>query len=188
MVIAIPKEVLPGENRVSIVPDVAAKLIKKGFTLKVEKDAGISAGFTNEKYIEAGAEIVNSLTELYNADIILKVQRPVEHPNGKHETEFIKEGSFLIAFMYTLHYSDLAKMYANHGINVISMDAIPRTTLAQKMDALSSQANIAGYKSVLLAANALGKIFPLMMTAAGTIQPAKVVIMGAGVAGLQALG
>lgn len=188
MVISIPKEILPGENRVALVPDVAAKLIKKGFAVKVEKDAGISAGFTNEKYIEAGAEIISSLDELYNTDIILKVQRPTEHPSGKHEAEFIKSGSYLIALMYSLHYSDLAKTCAEKGINVISMDAIPRTTLAQKMDALSSQANIAGYKSVLMAANALGKIFPLMMTAAGTIQPAKVVIMGAGVAGLQALG
>ena len=190
MVIAIPKEVLPGENRVSIVPDVASKLIKKGFTINVESDAGKSAGFTNEQYSEAGAKVLNSLEELYNsADLVLKVQRPLMHPDlGKHELELMKEGTLLIALLYTLHYPDLAQKCAEHGINVISMDAIPRTTLAQKMDALSSQANIAGYKSVLMTANELGKIFPLMMTAAGTIQPARVVIMSAGVAGLQALG
>jgi NAD(P) transhydrogenase subunit alpha len=190
VVIAIPKEILSGENRVSIVPDVASKLIKKGFTINVEKDAGLKAGFTDEQYSGAGAKIITSLEELYdNADVVLKVQRPMEHPEkGKHELELMKEGTVLIALLYSLHYPQLAKECAAAGINVISMDAIPRTTLAQKMDALSSQANLAGYKSVIMAANELGKIFPLMMTAAGTIQPARVVIMGAGVAGLQALG
>jgi NAD(P) transhydrogenase subunit alpha len=130
------------------------------------------------------------LNELYqSADIITKVQRPLDHPTeDKNELDLIKEGTLLITFLYPLNYPELAKECASKRINVISMDAIPRTTLAQKMDALSSQANIAGYKSVIMCANALGKIFPLMMTAAGTISPAKVVIMGAGVAGLQALG
>jgi len=190
VVIAIPKEVLPGENRVSVVPDVASKLIKKGFTINVEVGAGLNAGFTDERYTEAGAKVIDSLEELYStADIVLKVQRPADHPEkGKHELAIMKEGTLLIALFYSLHYPELAKKCAESGIDIISMDAIPRTTLAQKMDALSSQANIAGYKSVLMAANELGKIFPLMMTAAGTIQPARVVIMGAGVAGLQALG
>lgn len=190
MVIAIPKEVLPGENRVSIAPDVASKLIKKGFKINVEQNAGINAGFTDKQYSDAGVTVLSSLDELYStADIVLKVQRPMEHPEqGKHELELMKKGTLLIALLYSLHYPELAKKCADAEINVISMDAIPRTTLAQKMDALSSQANIAGYKSVLMAANELGKIFPLMMTAAGTIQPARVVIMGAGVAGLQALG
>lgn len=190
MVIAVPKEIFPGENRVSIVPDIASKLIKKGFSINVEKDAGYKAGFTNEQYEQAGAKIIGNVEDLYSsADIVLKVQRPVEHPElNKHELDLMKEGTLLITFMYSLHYPELAKKTAEKGIDVISMDAIPRTTLAQKMDALSSQANIAGYKSVLLTANYLGKIFPLMMTAAGTIQPARVVIMGAGVAGLQALG
>jgi proton-translocating NAD(P)+ transhydrogenase subunit alpha len=190
VVIAIPKEVLPGENRVSIVPDVASKLIKKGFTINVEQGAGKSAGFTDEQYSAAGAKVFNSVEELYSsAEIVLKVQRPMNHPEkGKHELDLIKEGTLLIALLYTLHYPEVAKHCAEKGINVISMDAIPRTTLAQKMDALSSQANLAGYKSVLMTANELGKIFPLMMTAAGTIQPSRVVIMGAGVAGLQALG
>ena len=190
MVIAVPKEILPGENRVSIVPDVASKLIKKGFTINVESDAGFNAGFTNAQYEAAGAKVFENLEEIYSsADIVLKVQRPIEHPGlDKHEVDLIKEGTLLITFMYALHYSEQAKICAEKKINVISMDAIPRTTLAQKMDALSSQANLAGYKSVLMTANELGKIFPLMMTAAGTIQPARVVIMGAGVAGLQALG
>lgn len=190
MVIAIPKEILPGENRVSIVPDVASKLIKKGFTIHVEQGAGKNAGFTDKQYSEAGAKLFSSQEELYSsAEIVLKVQRPIDHPEkGKHELDLMKEGTLLIALLYSLHYPHVAKHCAEKGVNVISMDAIPRTTLAQKMDALSSQANIAGYKSVIMAANQLGKIFPLMMTAAGTIQPARVVIMGAGVAGLQALG
>ncbi len=190
MVIGIPKEIQAGENRVAIVPDVASKLIKKGFQVLVEKDAGVNAGFTNDDYEKSGAKIIPNLLELYNqSDIILKVQRPLEHPiYGKNELELMKRGTLLITFMYSLHYPELVKKAAELGINVISMDAIPRTTLAQPMDALSSQANIAGYKAVILAANHLHKIFPLMMTAAGTISPAKVVIMGAGVAGLQALG
>ncbi|OIP61442.1 MAG: NAD(P) transhydrogenase subunit alpha [Ignavibacteria bacterium CG2_30_36_16] len=190
MIIAVPKEVLQGENRVAVVPDVAVKFIKDGYEVHVEKNAGLNAGFTDEKYLSAGAKIVTDVHQLYtDADIILKVQRPIVHPAlNVHELDLYKEGTLLITFLYPLHYPQLAKQCAEKGINVISMDAIPRTTLAQKMDALSSQANIAGYKSVILSANSLGKIFPLLMTAAGTISPAKVVIMGAGVAGLQALG
>lgn len=190
MVIGIPKEIFPGENRVAMVPDVAGKLIKKGFEIFIESDAGLNAGFTNQEYEKVGVKVLNDLKELYSkSDIILKVQRPIDHPQyGKNELELMKQGSLLITFMYSLHYPELARRAAELGINVISMDAIPRTTLAQPMDALSSQANIAGYKAVILAANHLHKIFPLLMTAAGTISPAKVVIMGAGVAGLQALG
>lgn len=190
MVIAIPKEVLKGENRVALIPDTAAKLIKKGFEIIVEKNAGAKAGFLDEKYVTAGAKIIDNVEQLYaSADIVLKVQRPVEHPNfKKNELELMKKGSLLIAFFYSLHNFELAKKAAELGINILSMDAIPRTTIAQRMDALSSQANLAGYKSVILAANYLHKIFPLMMTAAGTISPARVVIMGAGVAGLSALG
>ncbi len=189
MVIAVPKEILPGENRVACIPDVASKFIKSGFQVHVEKDAGLNAGYTNEMYEKAGAKIVN-LNELYSAaDVVVKVQRPLDHPTaGKNELDLLKEGTILITFLYPLNYPELAQKCAVKKINVISMDMIPRTTLAQKMDALSSQANIAGYKSVVMCADTLGKIFPLMMTAAGTISPAKVVIMGAGVAGLQALG
>ncbi len=190
MIIAIPKEIIPGENRVACVPDVASKFIKQGFEVIVEKDAGLKAGFTNQDYEKAGAKIVETVTDLYSpADLVLKVQRPADEvEGGKNEINLMKSGTILITFLYPLHYSKLAQKCAEKGINVISMDMIPRTTIAQRMDALSSQANIAGYKSVIMSANLLGKIFPLMMTAAGTISPAKVVIMGAGVAGLQALG
>jgi proton-translocating NAD(P)+ transhydrogenase subunit alpha len=190
MVIAIPKEILPGENRVACVPDVTSKLIKAGFQVQIEKDAGINAGFTNEQYTSAGAKVIDNLNELYStADIVFKVQRPLDHPQtGKNEIELMKDGTILITFLYPLNFPDAAKLCAQKKVNAISMDMIPRTSIAQKMDALSSQANLAGYKSVVMCADHLGKIFPLMMTAAGTISPAKVVIMGAGVAGLQALG
>jgi len=190
LIIAIPKEIYPGENRVACVPDVAGKYVKQGFEVRVENDAGLKAGFTNQNYEKAGAKIVKDVTDLYaSADIVLKVQRPVEHTEeGKNEIDLMKSGTILITFLYPLIHSKLAKECAEKGINVISMDMIPRTTIAQKMDALSSQANIGGYKSVVMCADELGKIFPLMMTAAGTISPARVVIMGAGVAGLQALG
>jgi NAD(P) transhydrogenase subunit alpha len=190
LIIAIPKEIFPGENRVACVPDVAAKYIKQVFEVQVESNAGLKAGFTNEDYEKAGAKVVDRVTDLYaSADMVLKVQRPVDHPNeGKNELDLMKSGTILITFLYPLHNSKLAQECASRGINVLSMDMIPRTTIAQKMDALSSQANIGGYKSVVMCADVLGKIFPLMMTAAGTISPARVVIMGAGVAGLQALG
>lgn len=184
MIVSIPKEIFPGENRVACVPDVASKLIKAGYEVQIEKNAGISAGFKDEQFEKAGAKIIENADQLYsNADVVFKVQKP-------SETEFkkIKKGTLLISFIYALHYPELARTCAQNGIDLIAMEMVPRTTLAQKMDALSSQANLAGYKSVLLAANHLGKIFPLMMTAAGTISPARVVIMGAGVAGLQALG
>ncbi len=190
MILGIPNEILQGENRVAVVPDVAAKLIKAGFSVRVEKGAGLKAGFIDEKYKDAGASIIESAESLYNSsEIILKVQRPIHNQRlNKDEVELIKPGTLLITFLYPLYYSELSRQCAEKGINVISMDMIPRTTLAQKMDALSSQANISGYKSVIITANTLGKLFPLLMTAAGTISPARVVIMGAGVAGLQALG
>ena len=184
MIISIPKEILPGENRVACTPDVASKLIKMGYEVHVQKGAGLNAGFNNEQYIKAGANVIENAEQLFgSADLVLKVQKPEED-----EIKKMKKGSLLISFIYALHYPQIGKLCAQNGIDLIAMDMVPRTTLAQKMDALSSQANIAGYKSVILAANHLGKIFPLMMTAAGTISPAKVVIMGAGVAGLQALG
>ncbi|GAB4139328.1 MAG: Re/Si-specific NAD(P)(+) transhydrogenase subunit alpha [Ignavibacteriales bacterium] len=190
MLIAVPKEIKSGERRVALTPEVASKLIKKGFEVILESDAGLKAGFTNEQYEKAGAKIVNSAKELYEkGEIILKVQRPqINEEINQHELELMKEGQLLISFMYALHYPQDALKCSQQKVNVIAMDMIPRTTLAQRMDALSSQANIAGYKSVILSANYLGKIFPMMMTAAGTIQPARVVIMGAGVAGLSALG
>lgn len=190
MIIGVPKEITGGEKRVAVVPDTVVRMSKKGFSFLVQKGAGYEASFTDEMYEKAGAKIAENAEEVFStADVIVKVQKPEFNSDlNKHEIDLIKKGNLLITFMYSLHYTELAIQCAKAGVNVISMDAIPRTTLAQKMDALSSQANLAGYKSVIIGTNALGKIFPLMMTAAGTISPAKVVIMGAGVAGLQAIG
>ncbi len=190
MIISVPKEILKGENRVALTPDTTGKLVKKGWTVNIQKEAGLAAGFTDADYEKAGGVIIDNAEELYKkGEIILKIQRPMINPDsGKNELDLMNKGSLLIAFAYVLHYTEVAQQCAEKGIDFIAMDMVPRTTLAQKMDVLSSQANIAGYKSVLLAANHLKKIFPLMMTAAGTISPARVVIMGAGVAGLQALG
>ena len=184
MILSVPKEIIPGENRVALTPDTAAKLIKIGFEVHIEKDAGLNAGFENHLYTAAGVKLADSAKTLYNSsDVILKVQKPT-----LDEIKLIKKGSYLISFLFPMSNTDLVKAISKAGVNVLAMDAIPRISRAQSMDALSSQANLSGYKSVLMCANELGKILPLMMTAAGTITPAKVVIMGAGVAGLQALG
>lgn len=184
MVIGVPKETVKNENRVALSPDTISKLIKLGFEIHIEKDAGANAGFTDQAYTDAGAVISKDSKSLYSSsDLILKVQKP-----SPEEIKQMKNGTYLISFFFPLINPDLVKAAADAGINVMAMDAVPRITRAQSMDALSSQSNLAGYKSVLMCANELGKIFPLMMTAAGTITPSKVVIMGAGVAGLQALG
>lgn len=188
MIVAVPKEIANREKRVALVPESVAKLIDLKFTVQIESGAGVASNISDENYREAGAEIIKDAATLYgNADIILKVQGPMDHPSGKHELEMMKKGALVMSFFFPLFNFKLAEKAAKLGVNILSMDSIPRITKAQRMDTLSSQTNLAGYKAVLLAANALKKIFPLMMTAAGTIAPAKVVIMGAGVAGLQAI-
>lgn len=188
MLIGVPKETAKGEKRVALVPETVAKLKKIGYDIVVEKGAGVESGFPDAEYEKEGARIEADTVQVYqSADIILKVERPLDHPSGKHELDMLKKDSVYIGFYFAMTYPDAAKKAAEAGIKVLSMDAIPRITKAQRMDALSSQTNIAGYKAAIMGANALGKIFPLMMTAAGTITPAKVVILGAGVAGLQAI-
>lgn len=183
MKIAIPKETKVKENRVSITPDTIKDLIKKGFSCTIEKGAGDNSYFKDDVYTAAGATVAGSRKELFSgADIVLAV-----NPPAAEDIASMKKEAILISFMYAATHPDLVKACLGAGITAFSVDAIPRISRAQKMDALSSQANLAGYKSVIIAADALGKIFPLMMTAAGTIKPAKVVIMGAGVAGLQAI-
>lgn len=183
MIIAVPKETKPRENRVALTPDVVKELVSKGFRVLVEQEAGANSFLQDVLYTEAGAELVTTAATLYEqADVVLKVNAP--QPD---EIARMKPGSVLISLMYAAVSAELVKACADRGISAFSMDAIPRISRAQKMDVLSSQSNLAGYKTVLLAANALGKIFPMLMTAAGTVKPAKVVIMGAGVAGLQAV-
>ena len=183
MKIAIPKETKVKENRVSITPDTIKDLIKKGFSCTIEKGAGDNSYFKDDVYTAAGATVAGSRKELFSgADIVLAV-----NPPAAEDIASMKKEAILISFMYAATHPDLVKACLGAGITAFSVDAMPRISRAQKMDALSSQANLAGYKSVIIAADALGKIFPLMMTAAGTIKPAKVVIMGAGVAGLRAI-
>ncbi len=167
----------------ALTPDAVKSLRKAGFTCLVETHAGTNAHFLDESYAQAGAEVVSDADTLYaHADLVLKVNAPT-----LAEAEKMRDGAALISFLYAYTVPDLLDVLQRKRIAAFSMDAVPRISRAQKMDALSSQANLAGYKAVLLGANALGKIFPLLMTAAGTITPAKVLIFGAGVAGLQAI-
>ena len=183
MIVAIPKETKIGENRVALTPDVVKQLVKGGFTIHIEAGAGEKASFSNQDYEGVGAFIVADRSNLLGAaDVVLKVNAP-----SVAEADLIKEGAVLISFLYAYTVPNLIDTLNKRVINAFSMDAVPRISRAQKMDALSSQTNLAGYKAVLAAANASGKIFPMLMTAAGTIKPSKVLIFGAGVAGLQAI-
>jgi NAD(P) transhydrogenase subunit alpha len=183
VIVAVPKETKPGERRVALTPEVVQQLVKAGYTVHVEKEAGLAAYCSDEQYTKAGAVLVEDAgTLLSGADIVLKVNAPSEQ-----EVSRMKKGTVLISFLYAATNPVLVEACQRQEITAFSMDAVPRISRAQKMDALSSQANLAGYKAVILGAAALGKIFPLLMTAAGTIKPSKVVIMGAGVAGLQAI-
>ena len=183
MKIAVPKERKPKENRVALTPEVVSSLVKSGFEVLIEQGAGENSFFQDEDYTKAGAVLIKDPNQIYSdADVLLKVNAP-----SVDEISRMKPDSVLISFMFASTHPELIDACMKQGISAFSMDAIPRISRAQKMDALSSQSNLAGYKTVILAANALGKIFPLMMTAAGTMKPAKIVIMGAGVAGLQAI-
>lgn len=181
MKIGILKESKPLERRVAMTPDVAKQLIKKGFEVNLEQGAGALSAFTDDSYTAVGVKIVNT-KEVYSCDVILKVNSPTVS-----EANQMREGTTVISFLYAYTIPEVLAIFEKRKINSFGMDAVPRISRAQKMDALSSQANLAGYKAVLLGANELTKIFPLMMTAAGTITPAKVLIFGAGVAGLQAI-
>lgn len=183
MRIAILKETKFKENRVAITPDVAKDLVNKGFQVMVEAGAGMASFFSNEAYNAVGASVIGDVATLYkDADIVLRVNAPLPD-----EIAMMKKGAVLISFMFAATNASMVDACCKAQISAFSMDAVPRISRAQKMDALSSQANLAGYKSVILAADTLGKILPMMTTAAGTIKPAKVVIFGAGVAGLQAI-
>ena len=189
MKIAVPKERRPGEARVAVSPEVARKLAGLGFTVAVEKGAGAGASFLDEAYQEAGATIAkDAASALKGADIVLKVQAPtIQGGEGKNELAMMKEGAILIAALSALTAKKEVAAYAKAGITAFAMELMPRITRAQSMDVLSSQSNLAGYKSVLDAAAEFGRAFPMMMTAAGTVAPAKVFVMGVGVAGLQAI-
>ena len=183
MKVAVPKEIEPGERRVALVPDTAKILIAGGLEVSVEAGAGAAAFLTDDLYEKAGAKVESRAgTMLHYADAVLKVQAPRES-----EIALLKKGAVLISFLQPATQGDTVKSLAQHGITAFSLELLPRISRAQSMDALSSQASAAGYKAVLMAADRLGKLFPMMMTAAGTVAPTRVLVMGAGVAGLQAI-
>lgn len=183
MQVAVIRERKAREQRVALTPDSAKALVKLGHTVVVETGAGEAAGFPDEAYLQAGASIGASPEAILpQAGLLLKVNEPLPG-----ETEALPADALAISFLYAYTKPDLVQHLQARRISALAMDAVPRITRAQNMDALSSQANLAGYKAVLLGAGALKKIFPLMMTAAGTITPARVLIFGAGVAGLQAI-
>jgi H+-translocating NAD(P) transhydrogenase subunit alpha len=177
--IGVPREVTPGERRVALVPDVAARLTGAGFEIVVERGAGVAASFLDEMYAEAQASLVD---DVYDSDAVVKVRKPT--PN---EVERLRDGQVLIGFLEPLTDAQGIEGLAKRGVIAFAMESIPRITRAQPMDALSSQSTVAGYKAVLLAADRLPRFFPMLMTAAGTVPPAKLLVLGAGVAGLQAI-
>ena len=182
MILGVPKETKVKENRVAITPDVVKDLVKKGFEIVVENGAGLNSFYSDEAYTAAGAKTADRNAVFSNSDVVLTVNAPAAAELSK-----MKKEAVLISFMWAATSAELVDACCKAGITAFSMDAVPRISRAQKMDALSSQANLGGYKAVILAADTIGKIFPMMTTAAGTIRPCKVVIFGAGVAGLQAI-
>jgi NAD(P) transhydrogenase subunit alpha len=189
MKVAITRERQAHERRVAGTPDTVKRLIGMGLEVVVESGAGIAASFTDEAYQTAGGSIAaDAVTALGAADIVLKVRRPLRGGDaGQDELALIRPGAVLIGMLQPLQSPDDVAAYARAGVTAFAMELIPRITRAQAMDVLSSQANLAGYRAVLEAANAFGRALPMMMTAAGTIPPARVLVMGAGVAGLQAI-
>lgn len=183
MLIAVPKETWPGERRAALVPVTVKKLVSAGFEVAIETGTGDPAGFTDAAYTDAGAEIVQDRAALLGrGDLVLRVRKP-----DLEEVGLLKQGAVHVSFLDPFNERELVDKLAAGGVTAISMEMIPRSTRAQKMDALSSQANLSGYVTVIQAAYHSPKILPMMMTPAGTIAPARVFVIGAGVAGLQAI-
>ena len=189
MIVGVPKEAFPGERRVAVVPGVVPALAKASLDVLIEPSAGAEAGFTDAAYTDAGARLAASRAQVFaDADVVLQVRSPgTAGDAGRADLEQLRAGQAIIGLSDPLGEPAAARAVAERGVIAFSMELIPRITRAQSMDALSSMATIAGYKAVLLAAEALPRMFPMMMTAAGTITPAKVFVVGAGVAGLQAI-
>lgn len=183
MLTFVPKETARGETRVPLVPATVTKLTALGAAVEIEADLGSSIGHSDAEYEKAGATISADLNRSFSqADIVLRLRRPPIETVSQ-----LKHGAIHISYLDPFNEHELIRKLSEHGVTAISMEMIPRTTLAQKMDALSSQANLAGYTAVILAADRLDRIFPMMMTPAGTISPARIFIIGVGVAGLQAI-
>jgi len=190
MKVGVPKEVRRGERRVAATPETVSRLVKLGFEVMVQKDAGAAASFRDSEYETQGAVIVDDVRAMWSsADLILKVQPPELHPElAQHEADLLREGGALVSFVFPAKNQELVERLAKRKATVLAMDQVPRITRAQKMDALSSMANIAGYRAVIEAASFYGRFFTGQMTAAGKVPPAKVLVIGAGVAGLAAIG
>ncbi len=189
MKIGIPKETNPGESRVAMIPSLLPAFLRENHEILVESGAGGPSGFADEQYAKSGARLVKTTAALYKeAQLVMKVAPPRKPgARGKHEADLLRQGATYIGYMAPLNHPDVLRIFMRKKVTAFAMEYVPRITRAQSMDALSSMATIAGYKSVLLATHHLGKMFPLLMTAAGTIPPASVLILGAGVAGLQAI-
>jgi len=189
MILGVPKETFPGERRVAMIPALVPQLGKKKMEVVVESGAGEQAGFSDEEYREKGAEVVSSRSEVFaKADLILQVRTLGSNPDrGQEDLGLVKEGQVIVGFADPLSSPTQARELAAKGATLFAMELMPRITRAQSMDALSSMATVAGYKAVLLAAEALPRMFPMLMTAAGTVAPARLFVVGAGVAGLQAI-
>jgi NAD(P) transhydrogenase subunit alpha len=189
MKIGIPKEIRPGERRVAATPDTVTRLRKLGFDVVVESGAGAGASFDDATYGASGAAIAADSREVWaTSDVVLKVQPPEARADGTHEAELLREGGTLVSFIWPAKNKELLERLAARKATVLGMDQVPRITRAQKIDALSSMANIAGYRAVIEAASFYGRFFTGQMTAAGKVPPAKVLVIGAGVAGLAAIG
>ena len=189
MKVAVPAEILADEKRVAATPETVKKMTAEGLEVTVQAGAGRYADYSDEDYREAGARIAPDAASVYaGAGLILKIRAPVlEASSGKDEAALMPEGSVLMAQLGVLSDPGIAARLAQRKITALALELVPRIARAQKLDVLSSQANVAGYKAVVMAADSIGKMMPLMMTAAGTVSPAKVFIIGAGVAGLQAI-
>jgi NAD(P) transhydrogenase subunit alpha len=189
MIAGVIAETLPGERRVAVVPSVVPALCKTGLSVAVESGAGLPAGFTDVAYADQGAEIVPTAADVAaRADLMLRVRiSPPATDAGRADLSLVRKGQTVIAFLDPLNDPSISQALASAGVAAFSMELMPRITRAQSMDALSSMATIAGYKAVMLAANTLPRMFPMLTTAAGTVKPARVFIIGAGVAGLQAI-
>jgi H+-translocating NAD(P) transhydrogenase subunit alpha len=190
MKIAVPREIHAGERRVATTPQVVKQLIDLGFEVVIESGAGAAANFSDQAFAQAGAALEPDVKKLWDeADLVLKVRAPEQHPDlGMHETQLLRPGHTLIAFIWPGQNPDLMESLAATGATVLAMDSVPRISRAQKMDALSSMANIGGYRAIIEAAAHFGRFFTGQITAAGKVPPAKVLIIGAGVAGLAAIG
>jgi len=188
MIVAVPRESFPGERRVALVPAMIPPLVKAGLEVRIEAGAGLQAGYPDEQYADKGATVTDSADEIYAADCLLLVRTAGANPEvGEATVERLREGQYLIGMADPLGQPEVAQKVAERGASLFALELLPRITRAQSMDVLSSMATVAGYRSVLLGAVALPKMFPMLMTAAGTVAPARVFIVGAGVAGLQAI-